>query len=78
MAGHKGSEIYNPNVKPNANMTKEEYKNSNAPTINHFHEKLFLLKDMMRTKTGKKLARGLYRFMEVYLEQFYGEWEGEV
>ena len=51
--GHKGREIYNPEIKPNLNMTKEEYKNSNAPTLNHFYEKLLLLKDRMNTNTGK-------------------------
>lgn len=75
--GHKGSEIYNPNVKPNLKMTKKEYKNSNSPTINHFYEKLFLLKDMMKTSTGKRLAEERHAFMEMYLEQFYGEWDGE-
>ncbi len=75
--GHKGSEIYNPNIKPNLNMTKKEYKNSNAPTINHFYEKLFLLKNMMKTNYGKKLAEERHAFMETYLEQFYGEWNGE-
>jgi uncharacterized protein len=43
--------MYNPEIKPNLNMTKEEYKNSNAPTLNHFYEKLLLLKDKMNTKT---------------------------
>jgi len=76
--GHKGSEIYNPNMKPNLNMTKEEYKKSNSPTINHFYEKLFLLKDMMNTNTGKKLAEGRNKFMKDYLKQFYGEWEGRI
>jgi len=75
--GHKGSEIYNPNVKPKLNMTKSEYKNSNAPTINHFYEKLFLLKDMMKTNYGKKLAEERHTFMETFLEQFYAEWDGE-
>ena len=76
--GHKGFEIYNPDIKPIMDMTKEEYKKSNAPTINHFYEKLFLLKNMMTTNTGKKLAEGRHKFMEDYLEQFYGEWNGEV
>ena len=75
--GHKGSEIYNPNIKPNLNMTKKEYKNSNAPTVNHFYEKLFLLKDMMKTNTGKRLAEERHTFMEIYLKQFYAEWDGE-
>jgi len=76
--GHKGSEIYNPKIKPKMNMTKDEYKTSDAPTINHFYEKLFLLKNMMTTITGKRLAEGRHKFMEIYLEQFYGEWDGRV
>jgi len=71
--GFKGRELYNPDVKPNLNMTKEEYKNSSAPTINHFYEKLLLLKDKMNTETGKKLAEQRHNFMLAYLEQFYSE-----
>ncbi len=74
--GFKGREIYNPDIKPNLNMTKEEYKNSTAPTINHFYEKLLLLKDIMNTETGKRLAEHRHRFMEQYLEEFYNEFEG--
>jgi uncharacterized protein len=71
--GFKGREIYNPEIEPNLSMTKEEYKNSPAPTINHFYEKLLLLKDKMNTLTGKKLAEQRHAFMEAYLEQFYLE-----
>jgi uncharacterized protein len=71
--GFKDREIYNPNIKPNLNMSKEEYKNTNAPTINHFYEKLLLLKDKMNTQTGKQLALQRHNFMESYLEQFYSE-----
>lgn len=74
--GFKKREIYNPDIKPNLNMSKEEYKNSTAPTINHFYEKLLLLKDKMNTKTGKKLAFERHNFMEQYLTQFYNEWNG--
>lgn len=74
--GFKNHEIYNPEVKPNLNMTKEEYKNSTAPTINHFYEKLLLLKERMNTDTGKKIASQRHDFMENYLKQFYAEWEG--
>ncbi len=74
--GFKNREIYNPEIQPNLNMTKEEYKNSTAPTINHFYEKLLLLKDKMNTKTGKKIAEERHLFMELYLNQFYKEWEG--
>ena len=58
-------------------MTKEEYKNSNAPSINHFYEKLLLLKNKMNTETGKKIAEERHNFMLTFLDQFYGEWEGE-
>jgi uncharacterized protein len=71
--GFKGREIYNPEVPPNLNMTKEEYKNTAAPTINHFYEKLLLLKNKMNTVTGKQLAQQRHEFMEAYLNQFYLE-----
>lgn len=72
--GHKGRALYDPAIKPNLNMTKEEYKASNAPTVNHFYEKLFLLKDRMNTETGRRIAEERHRFMELFLEQFYAEW----
>lgn len=75
--GFKNRELYNPDIKPNLNMTKEEYKNSTAPTINHFYEKLLLLKDKMNTPKGKELAQQRHEFMEQFLEQFYKEWNGE-
>jgi len=74
--GFKNREIYNPGIKPETNLTKEAYKKSKAPTINHFYEKLLLLKDQMNTKTGKKIAENRHRYMENFLEQFYKEWEG--
>ncbi|MFA7445946.1 MAG: HD domain-containing protein [Flavobacteriaceae bacterium] len=76
--GFKNRELYNPEIKPNPNMTKEEYKNSTAPTINHFYEKLLLLKDKMNTSKGKELAQKRHQFMESFLEQFYEEWNGEL
>ena len=76
--GYKNREIYNPEIAPNLNMNKEEYKNSTAPTINHFYEKLLLLKDKMNTETGKKIAQQRHDFMETFLEQFYNEWNGIV
>ncbi len=76
--GAKGRQLYDPSVKPNLHMTKEEYKASTAPTINHFYEKLLLLKDRMNTATGRRLAEGRHVFMERYLEEFYDEWEGKV
>lgn len=74
--GYKGREIHNPDIQPNLNMTKEEYKSSAAPTINHFYEKLLLLKDKMNTATGRQLAQQRHQFMETYLQQFYAEWQG--
>ena len=71
--GFKGRKIYDPENKPNLNMTKEEYKNTTAPTINHFYEKLLLLKDKMNTQTGKQMAQQRHAFMESYLQQFYTE-----
>lgn len=76
--GFKNREIYNPTIPPNLQMTKEEYKNSTAPSINHFYEKLLLLKDRMNTETGKAMAEQRHQFMQTYLEQFYQEWNGEL
>ena len=76
--GFKNRMLYDPAVTPNLQMTKEEYKSSTAPTINHFYEKLLLLKDRMNTATGKELAAARHAFMEGYLEQFYREWNGEI
>jgi uncharacterized protein len=74
--GFKNREIYNPEIKPDLNMNKEDYKKNTAPTINHFYEKLLLLKDLMNTKTGKKLAESRHKFMKSFLDQFYEEWSG--
>ncbi|MGV1011274.1 MAG: HD domain-containing protein [Flavobacterium sp.] len=75
--GFKNRPLYLPDTAPNLHMTKEEYKNSEAPTLNHFYEKLLLLKDKMNTETGKKIALERHKFMENFLSQFYAEWEGE-
>lgn len=75
--GFKNRPIYDPNIAPNLHMTKEEYKSSEAPTLNHFYEKLLLLKDKMNTETGKQIAQERHRFMEIFLSQFYAEWDGE-
>jgi len=74
--GFKNRTLYNPEIAPVTNMTKEEYKKNNAPTINHFYEKLLLLKDKMNTEKGKQIAEERHHFMELFLAQFYAEWEG--
>lgn len=75
--GYKERALYDPEIAPNLTMTKKEYKNSTAPSINHFYEKLLLLKDKMNTITGQKIAIERHEFMLVFLNQFYKEWKGE-
>jgi uncharacterized protein len=75
--GFKNRALYDPKIAPNTAMTKDEYKTSDAPTLNHFYEKLLLLKDKMNTETGKQIAEERHRYMEGFLAQFYAEWEGE-
>ncbi|MFT6748232.1 MAG: hypothetical protein ACJAQ1_000135 [Flavobacterium sp.] len=75
--GFKNRAIYDPEIKPNLNQSKEEYKKNTAPTITHFYEKLLLLKDRMNTKTGKEIALDRHIYMEQFLDQFYAEWNGE-
>ena len=74
--GFKNRALYNPAISPNLNMSKEEYKNSDTPTINHFYEKLLLLKDKMNTVAGKKIATSRHIYMEEFLKQFDDEWNG--
>ena len=75
--GFKGNPIHDPNMKPRLNMTKSEYKKSNGSSINHFYEKLLLLKDLMHTNTGREIAQSRHDFMQLYLDQFFREFEGE-
>ncbi len=75
--GFKGRKLFDPEIHPNLKMSKEEYKRSDAPTINHFYEKLLLLKDLMSTESAKKIATNRHRFMELYLQQFHAEWTGQ-
>ncbi|CAL2081519.1 HD domain-containing protein [Tenacibaculum sp. 190524A02b] len=76
--GFKNRELYNPDIEPNLSMSKEEYKKSKAPTINHFYEKLLLLKDKMNTVTGKQIAKARHNYMKEFLNQFYAEWNGKL
>lgn len=73
--GFKNRPLFNPDILPNLKMSNADYKASDAPTINHFYEKLLLLKERMNTKTGRKIAERRHQFMEQYLEQFYAEWD---
>ncbi len=74
--GFKNRALYDPKIAPKLKMSTEEYKKSQAPTLNHFYEKLLLLKDKMNTTTAKKIAEERHRFMESFLAQFYAEWDG--
>ncbi len=79
--GYKGKKIHDPNIQPKLNMSKEEYKKEVAmcesTTINHFYEKLLLLKDRMNTETGRSIAERRHEYMEEFLEEFYNEWNAK-
>ncbi len=75
--GFRNRPLYDPDIKPETNLKKEQYKKSKGPTINHFYEKLLTLKDKMNTETGKKLAAERHGYMLAFLDQFYREWEGK-
>jgi len=74
--GFKQREIHNPNLKPQKFNSKEAYLNNKGTSINHFYEKMLLLKDLMNTKTAKKIAIKRHNFLLKYLDEFYKEWEG--
>ncbi len=76
--GNKNRLMYDPEVKPEMHQDFESYQKSTAPTINHFYEKLLLLKDRMNTQIAIEMANERHRFMEEFLRQFYLEWEGEI
>ncbi len=76
--GYAGRKLYDPEIPPNPKMSKAEYKKNTGPTINHFYEKLLLLRDLMHTDTGRKLAEHRHQFMLEYLEEFFQEWKGSV
>ncbi len=74
--GHKGHILYDPSKPPRDTMTLEEYKHGSVTTINHLYEKIIHLKDLMNTKTGKKLAEGRHQYLLDFLEEFHAEWDG--
>jgi uncharacterized protein len=77
-AGFKGNPIHDPAAEPQHNMNFEQYKKNKSTAINHFHEKLLLIKDRMNTDTAKKMAEGRHTYMEEYLDRFFKEWNGEL
>jgi len=74
--GHKGRPLYDPAIPPEAHATAERYKSNRSPTLNHFHEKLLLLKDRLNTPTARALAERRHQFLEEFVERFLEEWEG--
>ncbi len=76
--GNKNRLIYNPEIKPEMHENFEAYKNSTAPTINHFYEKLLLLKERLNTDSAKEIAKGRHKFMEDFLQRFFEEWKGKI
>lgn len=75
--GYKRREMYNPDISPDINLSDEQYKKHKGPTINHFYEKLFMLKEMLNTPEAREIAEKRQNFMQMYLSQFYTEWKGE-
>jgi len=75
--GHKGRALYDPSIPPQPHASFEAYKKNAGPTINHFYEKLLLLKDRMTTATGKRLAAARHAYLEQFLDEFFAEWEGK-
>ena len=75
--GHKNRLMYHPDEKPVMHQSFAQYKKNTGHTINHFYEKLLLLKDRMNTTSAKKMAAGRHKFMQSYLDQFYEEWDGK-
>ncbi len=75
--GHARRPLYDPDVPPEANMNREQYAQSQSSTVNHFYEKLLLLKDMMNTETARRIAERRHAYMRGFLDEFYAEWEGK-
>ncbi|MFX3625307.1 MAG: HD domain-containing protein [Ectobacillus sp.] len=76
--GAKGRLMYDPNIPPREKMTKEEYRTANEPSLNHFYEKLFKLKDLMNTEAARQLAQERHQYMEQFIQQFMKEWNAKI
>jgi uncharacterized protein len=76
--GKFGNLLYHPDIPPATFKSAEEYRKNRTHTINHFYEKLLLLKDKMNTPTGKRMAEQRHIFMQEFLNQFYNEWQGKI
>ncbi len=76
--GYKGREIYNPDIPAEFHENFEQYQQKSGPSINHFYEKLLLLKDRMNTRTARQMAQARHLFMEQFLDHFFKEWEGKI
>jgi len=76
--GRKGIPLFDPTIKPNLILTKDEYWSNKWTSVNHFYEKLLKLKDLMNTNSWKQIAEQRHKFMETFLEQFYFEWTWKV
>ncbi len=75
--GHAGREMYDPTRKPTQHQSFDAYKSSTSPSINHFYEKMLLLKDLLETEAARKIAGHRHAYMEQFLDEFYAEWSGE-
>jgi len=77
--GSRGREMYDPDKKPLKEVTLEAYQKAvdDGTTINHFYEKLLLLKDKMNTESARKIAQHRHEYLETFLDEFYAEWDGE-
>lgn len=76
--GSRGRKIYDPDIPPILNMNREQYQsNQSSPSINHFYEKLLLLKDMLNTDAARQIAAHRHAVMECFLDEFMAEWRGE-
>ena len=76
--GNRNRHMYHPDIKPNLNMTKEEYVKSESTTINHFYEKLFKLTALMNTQTAIRIAKAREAYMQDFVAEFMDEWDGDI